>query len=76
MTKMFKLPDGSGFFVGTVRTSRDPGFIEWLKYRRNGMARRWLWAWRNYRDARRGFGLDDPPLPVLKALKWAWKSAA
>lgn len=73
---MFKLPDGSGFFVGTVRTQREAGFREWLKYRRNGSARRWLWAYRNYRDMRRGFGPDHPPLPIRKALAWAWRSSS
>jgi len=48
---MHQLPDGSGFFVGTVGP-REPGFINFLKYRKVGCARRWLFVWRMYHTAR------------------------
>ena len=47
MTDMHKLPDGSGFFVAEIGP-RDPGFVNWLKYRPEGCARSWLFFWRMF----------------------------
>jgi hypothetical protein len=63
---MHKLPDGSGFFVGTVGP-REPGILNFLKYRKQGCARRYLFVWRMYRDYRRFY----PAEPRWKAVKAA-----
>ena len=47
MSDMHELPDGSGFFTMSFG-ERDPGFVNWLKYRKGGCARRWLFVWRMY----------------------------
>jgi hypothetical protein len=70
---MHRLPDGSGFFIGTVGP-REPGPLNWLKYHRKGYARGWLMLWRNYRTARDlsrepGHG---PPLSVWRSARWSW----
>jgi hypothetical protein len=70
---MNRLPDGSGFFIGTVGP-RGPGPLNWLKYHRKGYARGWLMLWRNYRTARDlsrepGHG---PPLSVWRSARWSW----
>lgn len=70
---MQQLPDGSGFFVGTVGGPRDPGLVPWLKYDRRNRARRWLFVWRMYRDARtisRQAG-QGPPLGHWTAFRYA-----
>ena len=44
---MYRLPDGSGFFTGIVGP-REPGIINFLKYRKVGCARMWLFKWRMF----------------------------
>lgn len=47
---MDQLPDGSGFFIAEFGP-RDPGIINWLKYRPQGCCRAWLYLWRMYRSS-------------------------
>jgi hypothetical protein len=70
---MHQLPDGSGFFIGTVGGPRDPGLLPWLKYTPNNRARRWLFVWRMYRTARWLSRLpgQGPPLGHWRALRYA-----
>lgn len=44
---MHELPDGSGFFIGSVGP-REPGIINFLKYRKVGCARMYLFRWRMF----------------------------
>ncbi len=74
---MHRLPDGSGFFVMEVGGPRPPGLVNWVKYTERASARRWLWAWRNYRSARemsRWPGLG-PPIGRLHAAAYALDTA-
>lgn len=48
---MYRLPDDSGFCVGLVGGPRQPGLIEFIKYRPNGSARLWLFRWRMFLTA-------------------------
>ena len=70
---MHKLPDGSGFFIGTIGP-REPGFINFLKYNKVGCARLYLFRWRMFWTA---FGLSEllpesgPLTNVWKAFKYA-----
>lgn len=69
---MHRLPDGSGFFVGSVGP-RDAGFVNWLKYHRKGYARRWLYFWRNYRSALviSRYPGQGPPMGHWRALRYS-----
>lgn len=59
---MHELPDGSGFFVGLVGP-REPGFINWLKYRPQGCARLYLFRWRM-------FWVAYPEIGFLRSLRY------
>jgi hypothetical protein len=71
---MHRLPDGSGFFVGTVGP-RDPGILNWVKYRKHGSARPWLLFYRNARSAHRISRMADqgPPMTVWRCISWSWR---
>lgn len=68
MDGMTRLPDGSGFFVATIGP-REPGFVNLLKYRPQGCARRWLFVWRMYRTARH----LCPDWSVWRSARAAWR---
>lgn len=66
---MNRLPDGSGFFTGLVG-ERESGFMNWLKYRKHGQARLYVFLWRMQRDYytfSRQLGLG-PPLNRIQAI--------
>jgi len=67
-----RLPDGSGFFIGVVGP-RDPGFLNWIKYRKQGCARGWLMIWRNYRSAREISRLpgQGPPMSHYRSFRYS-----
>ena len=69
---MDELPDGSGFFVGTVGP-REAGVMNWLKYNRCGSARLYLFRWRMFWTARELSRLPDqgPPMGVIHAALYA-----
>ena len=71
---MHRLPDGSGFLVGTIGGARPPGLINAIKYTRDpAKARAWLLLWRNYSTAR-SFSREEgqgPPMSRKQSLEWA-----
>ncbi len=69
---MHVLPDGSGFFVGTVGL-REPGLINRIKYHKKGYARLWLFRYRMYRDALVMSRWPDqgPPMSRMQAFRYA-----
>jgi hypothetical protein len=51
---MHVLPDGSAFFTMTIGKRHEyegSKFVNWLKYRPQGCARRWLFVWRMFWSA-------------------------
>ena len=69
---MHELPDGSGFFVGTVG-QREPGLLNRVKYHKKGYARLWLFRYRMYRDARimSRYAEFGPPMSRRQAFRYA-----
>jgi hypothetical protein len=74
MSDLHQLPDGSGFFTGSVGP-RYSGFFNFCKYHSKGNARGWLLFWRNFRMAytwSRKPEMKMKPLSLLEAFCWAW----
>lgn len=71
---MYELPDGSGFFVATVGP-REPGFVNWLKYNKNGSARLYLFRWRMFWSTLELSRLPDqgPPMTYWQAFTYAMR---
>ena len=72
MKDIFEMPDGSAFFMASVGP-RDPGFVNWLKYHREGYARRYLFVWRMFWSSMEISRLpgQGPPMSPWRALRYA-----